>query len=99
MAARQPRLQRTARAEQDLIEIWSYIARDNPQAADRLLDILDGKSFALVRNPFIGMARNDIAEGVRHFPVGNYLVLYRVKEDGVEIVRYVHGRRRLLGLA
>ena len=98
MAARKPRLQRTARAEQDLIDIWSYIARDSPHAADRLLDILDTKSLALVRNPFIGMARNDIAEGVRHFPVGNYLILYRVNDDGVEVVRYVHGRRRLLGL-
>jgi hypothetical protein len=39
-----PRLRRTARAEEDLIEIWTYIARDNPKAADRLLDQLDRKS-------------------------------------------------------
>jgi toxin ParE1/3/4 len=44
------------------------------------------------------MARSDIAQGVRHFPVGNYLILYRVDDEGVEIVRYVHGRRRLRGL-
>jgi toxin ParE1/3/4 len=81
-----------------LIEIWSYISRNSPQAADRLLDILDQKSEALARNPFLGMARNDIAEGVRHLPVGNYLILYRALADGVEIVRYVHGRRRLRNL-
>ena len=94
MAARKPRLRRTAHAEQDLIDIWSYIGRHNPQAADRLLDVLDEKSWALADNPYLGMARNDIAEGVRHFPVGNYLILYRAHAVGVEVVRYVHGRRR-----
>jgi toxin ParE1/3/4 len=98
MAARAPRLRRTARAERDLVDIWLYIGRHNPQAADRLLDVLEEKSLALARNPYIGMARNDIADGVRHFPVGNYLILYRALADGVEVVRYVHGRRRLRDL-
>jgi toxin ParE1/3/4 len=92
------RLRRTARAEEDLIEIWTYIARDSPRAADRLLDRLDRKSMMLAQNPRVGMARDDIAEGVRHFPVGNYLILYRLLKDGVEIVRYAHGRRRLRDL-
>jgi len=95
---RKPRLQRTARAEEDLIDIWIHIARDNPSAADRLLEVLDQKSLALARNPHMGMARDDIAPGVRHFPVGNYLILYRALEDGVEVVRYVHGMRRLENL-
>jgi hypothetical protein len=34
MTIRTPRLRRTARAEQDLIDIWRYINRHNPQAAD-----------------------------------------------------------------
>lgn len=92
------KLRRTARAEEDLIEIWAYIARDNPKAADRLLDRLDRKSMTLAKTPYLGMARSDIAEGVRHFPVGNYLILYRVKDDGMEVVRYVHGKRRLRDL-
>jgi plasmid stabilization system protein ParE len=29
------------------------------------------------------------------FPVGNYIILYRNVGDGIEVVRYVHGRRRL----
>jgi toxin ParE1/3/4 len=98
MSARAPRLRRTARAEDDLIEIWAYIARDNPAAADRLLDVLDNKSRTLAGNPQTGMARDDIAKGVRHFPVGNYLILYRDIGDGVEVVRYVHGMRLLRNL-
>ena len=30
-----------------------------------------------------------------YLPSGNYLILYRVIDDRVEIVRYVHGRRDL----
>jgi toxin ParE1/3/4 len=98
MSARAPRLWRTARAENDLIEIWAYIARDNPPAADRLLDLLDEKSRMLAQNPKLGAVRDDIAEGVRHFPVGNYLILYRDIGEGVEVVRYVHGMRLLRNL-
>ena len=31
--------QKTAQAEEDLIDIWLYIAQDNPDAANQLLDI------------------------------------------------------------
>ncbi|TGV76033.1 type II toxin-antitoxin system RelE/ParE family toxin, partial [Mesorhizobium sp. M00.F.Ca.ET.158.01.1.1] len=31
-------IQRSARAEEDLVAIWLHIARDNEVAADRLLD-------------------------------------------------------------
>jgi toxin ParE1/3/4 len=98
VSTRKPRLRRTAQADEDLIDIWTYIARDNPPAADRLLDALDEKCQALAHNPQIGMARDDIASGVRYFPVGNYIILYRDLGDGIEVVRYVHGRRRLPGL-
>jgi toxin ParE1/3/4 len=97
-SGRKLRLRRTAQAEEDLIDIWTYIARDNPAAADRLLELLDEKSRALARNPEMGSARDDIAAGVRHFPVGRYLILYRNVGDGVEVVRYVHGMRRLQDL-
>jgi toxin ParE1/3/4 len=95
---RKPRLRRTAQAEQDLIDIWTYIARNNPAAADRLLDVFDEKSQALARNPQMGRVREDVAAGVRHFPVGKYLILYRELGGGVEVVRYVHGMRRLQDL-
>jgi hypothetical protein len=42
---------------------------------------------------------DDIAAGLRHFPVGRYLILYREIDNRVEIVRYVHGMRRLRGLS
>jgi toxin ParE1/3/4 len=86
---------RTAKAEEDLIEIWIYIAADNLTAADRLLDQIDIKCQMLADNPELGQARPDIASGLRYFPVGRYLILYRNISEGIEVVRVVHGARHL----
>jgi len=64
-----PRIVRTPRARDDLIEIWSYIALDNPTAADAMLDLIEEKIGMLAENPRLGPARPDIAEAVRLFPV------------------------------
>ena len=71
------RLIRTARAEEDLIEIWTYIAADNPVAAEKLVDRIDAKCEILADSPRLGPARPDIAPNLRYFPVGRYLILYR----------------------
>jgi toxin ParE1/3/4 len=48
--------------------------------------------------PGIGTARDDdIAPGIRSFPVGNYLILYRMIEGGIEVIRIWHGARGLGG--
>ncbi|MBE9234972.1 type II toxin-antitoxin system RelE/ParE family toxin [Anabaena aphanizomenioides LEGE 00250] len=88
-------LLRTAQAEEDLIEIWLYIAADNQVVADKILDQIEEKSQLLAKNPGIGQARPDIAPEMRYFPVGSYLILYREIKDGIEVVRVVHGARNL----
>jgi toxin ParE1/3/4 len=57
---------RTNRADEDLIEIWSYIAVDNISAADRVLDAIEARWDNLARHPYSGVARDDIAPGIRH---------------------------------
>jgi toxin ParE1/3/4 len=86
---------RTAKAEEDLIEIWMYVATDNPEAADKLIERIDTKCQMLADNPAMGQVRPDIASGLRYFPTGQYLILYREISGGVEIVRVVHGARYL----
>ncbi len=88
----------TARAEEDLIDIWTYIAVDNPAAADRVLDRIDAVFGRLAANPQLGPARPDLAEGLRCAVSGRYLVLYHPVGHAVEIVRVVHGARDLPGL-
>ncbi len=86
---------KTRQAEEDLIDIWLYIAQDNPSAADHLLDTIESKGRLLAENPLLGQARPDIAEDFRYLPVGRYLMLYRVTDEGIELVRMVHGMRLL----
>ncbi|MFM6282040.1 MAG: type II toxin-antitoxin system RelE/ParE family toxin, partial [Dolichospermum sp.] len=45
---------RTNQAEEDLIEIWLYIATDNRIIADRILDQIEAKCQMLAKNPGIG---------------------------------------------
>ncbi len=93
-----PRIIRSPRARQDLIDIWTWIAADNPRAADRLLDLIDEKLRLLGDNPRLGPARPDIAPDLRLFPLRRYLILYRERSDGIEVVRIIHGMRRLAGI-
>ncbi len=86
---------RSNRADEDLIEIWLEIAKDSPVAADRVLDAIELRWQQLARYPYSGMARDDIAEGIRHLVIGGYLTLYRIVGNGIEIVRVLHGRRKM----
>ena len=46
----------------------------------------------------MGTRREALAPGLRSFPVGNYLVFYRVTEGGIELARVLHGMRDLADL-
>jgi toxin ParE1/3/4 len=56
---------------------------------------LTARFVALGRNPRIGRARPELRSDLRSFPFGAYPILYRVVDDGVEIVRVVHAVRNL----
>jgi toxin ParE1/3/4 len=82
-------------AREDLDRIWDYIAQDDPQAADRFVRLIVSKFVMLASMPQMGCPREELACGLRSFPVGNYIIFYRVMEGGVEIVRVLHGARDL----
>lgn len=90
-----PQVTYTRRARRDLVEIGEYIAADSPRAGDRVIDTLMDRAILLSANPQIGSLRTEIAEGMRLFPVGNYLILYRETATGIEVVRVLHGARDL----
>jgi toxin ParE1/3/4 len=92
------RVTRTPRTGADLDEIWLHVALDSPAAADRLIDRIATRCQALGAQPRLGPARPEIAPEARVLTIGDYLALYRVLGADVEIVRVVHGARRLAGL-
>lgn len=48
--------------------------------------------------PEVGPARQDIAVDLRLLPVERYVILYKIIDGGVEVVRVVHGARHLPAL-
>ncbi len=82
-------------AARDLREIWKYITQDNPNAANRLVKRFQYSFDLLAKMPRLGGVREQYAPGLRSFPVGNYVVYYRVLhgDPAIEILRILHGRR------
>jgi toxin ParE1/3/4 len=76
----------------DFEEIFDYIARDNRDAAARLVARIEQTAARIAEMPYIGEATRK--SRFRRFPVGNYLIVYEVTDDEV-IIHYVrHGARR-----
>ena len=89
-----PEIVRTSRAELDLAEIWTYIARDNPEAADRVIRRIDERLRLLVSNPTMGEPMEEHRPGLRATAVGNYVIYYSSTEDRIEVYRVLHAARR-----
>jgi toxin ParE1/3/4 len=83
-------------ARHDLERVRDWIARDNPERAnsyvEELIDACEGLAEFPNRFP---LARFRSRRPIRQRPYGNYLILYEVAADHVEIVGVVHGARDL----
>lgn len=88
-------LVRKPRAKRDLLEIWEYIADDSEERADEFVARIDLKFCALAEHPGLGRPRDKLAEGLRSFPVGRYIIFFRPLAKGVEIIRVLHSARDL----
>lgn len=79
----------------DLAEIWQHIAQDNRAAADQLVDDVWERCQMLSAHPQAGIVRADIAPDCRQLVLGAYSILYRIHDGQIELVRALHGRRKL----
>lgn len=78
----------------DLDEIREYIARDNPDAADRVIDDIFEAIRALVPFPQQGFKRPDLTSRPLRFTVArDYLIAYAPDATLLWIVAVIHGRR------
>jgi toxin ParE1/3/4 len=69
------------------------IAKDKPGAALRHVERLEAECWMLAANSGIGTLREDLLPGLRCWSVGNYVIYFRPKGDGIDVVRVVHGAR------
>ncbi|HYZ83106.1 MAG TPA: type II toxin-antitoxin system RelE/ParE family toxin [Bryobacteraceae bacterium] len=93
----------TPSAKRDVNDIWDYIANDNIEAADRVLDALESAMVKLAKNPGIGHWREELADkSHRIWLVYSYLIVHRHEAKPLQIVRVLHAARdvqSLLGLS
>lgn len=93
-----PSIFMTPAAEIDLINIWLYIARDKPEAADRVYQAAADTFKILLATPRIGAlyhCRRPLLKGIRFVPITkfqNYIIYYREQPSGIEIIRVLYGR-------
>ncbi|UDF04354.1 type II toxin-antitoxin system RelE/ParE family toxin [Asticcacaulis sp. AND118] len=94
------RLERTGRFEDDLLDIWDYVASDNLPAADKVIRDIVGRFEPLATFPKLGRAVPEIS--TEHYVLlqGSYVIVYRVDEEAgrVLLLRVIHGARDWLSL-
>jgi toxin ParE1/3/4 len=88
-----PAYRLTVLAEQDVLDIWLYIAEDNLAAADRLVDRFTEAFQLLANNPGMGEKVDQYRRGLRAWGVGNYVVFFQKTAEGIDVYRVLHGAR------
>lgn len=82
------------RCEQDLDEIWEYIAADSIDAADRVLNKIAEAFEQLAQTPGIGHYREELADKRHRFHLVHfYLIVYRWETKPLQIIRILHAAR------
>jgi toxin ParE1/3/4 len=87
------RVLRRKRAEDDIVEIWSFIAEDSEVQADNFVKQLNDQFHLLAFRPTLGRPRNELAPSMRSFPIGRYIIFYQPVVGGIRVVRVLHSAR------
>lgn len=84
----------TEPARQDLREIFTYIAEENPRAARALLAEIKERVSVLASNPQIG--RPGRVDSTRELVLNgtSYILPYRVKDQQIQVLAVFHAARR-----
>ncbi len=86
----------TEQAWERLIEIEVFVARDDPEAATRLVDGLIERGNALARYPDRGRRLPELPKsGLRELIVGSYRIVYRRGAETIEVLTVFEGHRLL----
>jgi toxin ParE1/3/4 len=83
-------------AEEDFTEIVSYIASENPTAANSIATKIEKNLELLSENPLMGRIPRDEEIrnlGYRYLIVKNYIIFYTIENKTILIHRILHGAR------
>ena len=76
----------------DLVRLREFIAKHNPDAAQRVSQRLRGAIKGLVNNPQIGRPVPDLPGEIRELIYGQYIARYEVRANSLYVLRIWHGK-------
>jgi toxin ParE1/3/4 len=85
-------------AEEDLLSILEYIARDSPRRAEAFVDKVDKRIRILETFPFAGripLHQNLKESGYRALTIESYLAFYKLARRTIQVHRVVHRARSI----
>ncbi|HEY0106716.1 MAG TPA: type II toxin-antitoxin system RelE/ParE family toxin [Rhizomicrobium sp.] len=82
-------------ASADIDDILAFIAADNPDAAVKYVAGLRKKAKSLGQFPRIHPLREDLPREMRSAAYGSHVLIFRIRNSVVDVVRIVHGARDL----
>ena len=89
----------TPLSKADIFDIWSYIAHDSEDAADRVEQAIHEACAFVADGPMRGHSRSDLTTRSLRFwtlvRYPNYTVVYRPETVPVEVVAVLHGKRNI----
>ncbi len=92
------RLAPQAQADIDDIAYYVFVESGSLETADRLIESIATRFILLGTHPRAGRRRDDLRPGMRGFPVGDYVILYRIEDSDALILRIVRGSRDIEAL-
>ncbi|MDZ7960509.1 MAG: type II toxin-antitoxin system RelE/ParE family toxin [Aulosira sp. DedQUE10] len=85
-------------ASKDLAEIVDYFANINVEAGERFINEFEKKCKNMVNFPNMERNYEDVSPLLRGIPIDGHIILYKVIDDEVIIIRVVSGKRDLKSL-
>ncbi|TRU80931.1 MAG: type II toxin-antitoxin system RelE/ParE family toxin [Microcystis novacekii Mn_MB_F_20050700_S1] len=82
-------------ALRDMEQILDYLTNINISAGEKFLEEFSKKCRYLIQFPLMGRSYREIRPYLRGLPMKNYIIFYRLTEQGLEIMRVIKGERDL----
>lgn len=86
----------TQNAITHLVSIYEYIASNSPTYAKRMVDKITRRSEQIAAQPLSGRKVPEYdAEDIRELIERPYRIIYRIRQDQIDVVAVIHGARLL----
>lgn len=86
----------TDSAIEHLVNIYEYIALNSPTYAKQMVDKITRRSEQIAEQPLSGRKVPEYdAENIRELIERPYRIIYRIKQDQIDVLAVIHGARLL----